>query len=465
LSRDVCRVDPALIRWKVSLDLRRDAVSHSAWRELPRQSIAETDKHRSIVARYVDGQRWEDTPLFRNIYRRRIASGDSVRGCTTMTELVSHYDDRVDAMHADMQAKGYRHDVDTDPIPVYLAHDGEILLGNQGNHRLAMAQLLKVPTIVVEVVGRAPGHVASALEQVEPEPTPDLPECARDIPAMTTEAERLTYYRLTRLQASAGAVVELGAWLGASTAYIAAGMRDAGVSTKAQVYDRFVWKPASHDKKAGGPLQTTQLAAFRQYLGPLLAHVATHAQDVKAIRWTGGQVSLLVCDAPKRIPEIATVLTTFAHALRPGALMAWQDFAYFPSYDIPAAMMRLGESVEYVEGVYPGTTAVFRVRKLLTAGQVSAEALALKRWKPEAVEAAWAAWGARLPEPMRPRFACGAALFLCDLGAHERARAWLRPILEAYPSEVLPKWRYLLAERGALMARYTPLVEEVQRCA
>ena len=43
------------------------------------------------------------------------------------------------------------------------------------------------------------------------------------IPAMTTEEERMLYYRLAKEGAPLGAVVEMGAWLGASSAFIAAG--------------------------------------------------------------------------------------------------------------------------------------------------------------------------------------------------------------------------------------------------
>src|SRR5687767_3336658 len=62
------------------------------------------------------------------------------------------------------------------------------------------------------------------------------------IAAMTTDAERECYYRLTKEAAPKGAIVELGAWLGASTAYIAAGMRDS-TGGKVHVYDQFVSKP------------------------------------------------------------------------------------------------------------------------------------------------------------------------------------------------------------------------------
>lgn len=428
-----------------------------------RVPVAETEKHQSIVLRFVEGCPWEDTPLFQRIYAVRFASGDTVRGCESMAELVAHYNIRMDALFADMRTHGFRQMVGgrpTDPIPVYLADDNELVIGNQGNHRLAMAQVLHLDRVIVEIVGRHPASRPHWFE-APPKVGPDLPECARAIPAMTTEAERLCYYRLTKEHASRGAIVELGTWLGAATAYIAAGVRDAGAPVKVQAYDRFIWKPASHDAKAGGPINMSQLAAFQQNLGPLLEHVDIHEGEVTRLQWRGGDVALLVCDAPKRIPAISAVLTTFADALRPGSLMAWQDFAYFPSYDIPAALARLGDHLEFVEAVYPGTTAVFRLTSPWRPRAVSPDALALDKWTADEIEAAWDGIAARLPDAMRPRFLCGAAWFLCDRGAVDRARARFAALVAAHRDQVLPKWQYLLKDRPALMERYRPLTEAI----
>jgi hypothetical protein len=253
----------------LSVDFFRDAVDHEAWRELPRHAIVETEKYVSIARHFLDGVPWRQTPLFR-IYRERLAQGESVRGSSSIGAISADYNTRVTALFEDMKANGFRSVVDgrpTSPIPVYIGHDGEMLLSNQGNHRLAIAKILNLDSIVVQIVGRHPASGIATYEpatSVTPVVGPDLPESARAIPAMTTEAERQCYYRWALNQAAHGAVVELGAWLGAATAYIAAGVRDAGADTRAQVYDRFIWKPSSHDKKAGGPIGVSQLAAAEQ---------------------------------------------------------------------------------------------------------------------------------------------------------------------------------------------------------
>jgi len=458
LSPAIAKVKPEQIRRKLYWDVSDD-IPDDKWPTLTRLDLATVDKHVSIALRYRDGMRWEETPLFRKTYAERFAKGQSIRGRRTEAELLAQYYGRVDAMYADMRANGFR--LNSAPIPVYIAADGEILLGNQGNHRLAMAQVLGLPFVVVDVLGSQPGRLAN----IELLPEPDLPDSVNQIPAMTTVEERRCYYRLTREAASTGAVVELGAWLGAATAYIAAGMRDSGVKTKAHTFDRFVWKPSSHDKKAGGPLGLPPIKAFRRHLGPLMEHVDVHAGELRDLAWTSGPVSLLICDAPKRIREISLVLRAFADSIRIGTVLAWQDFAYFPSYDIPAAMMRLSDHVELVDAVHPGTTAVFRVVRPWSADQVSDAALSIRRWTPDEVESAWDAWGDLLPVAMRPRFACGAAMFLCDLGATGRAQKRLKAIIADYGDDVVPKWRYLIEERSGLMQRYAPLAQVVQQCA
>lgn len=461
MSRDVVKVSPAAIQWRISADLRFDAVDHEGWSRGPRGLVSETDKYRSIVQRYVDGRPWDETPLFTNIYPERLKT-ESVRGCRTIPELVAQYTSRVDGLFLDLKSHGWRQGGGS-PIPVYLSHDNHLLMGNQGNHRIAMAQVAGLDHVLAHIVARHPLST-SATFQPAPDLGPVLPDSARAIPAMTTDAERLRYYELTLEQSKAGAVVELGAWLGAASAYIAAGMRDAKAG-RAHICDRFVWKPEAHDKKAGGPIGVSQREAFERNLGPLMAHVEVHVGDVSTVKWRGGPVSLLICDAPKRIAEISGVLTAFADAMQPGSVMAWQDFAYFPSYDIPAAVTALGDRVEFMDAVYPGTTAVFRVKQAWRHKDVTPEALALHRWTPDAIERAWDRWAERLPAPMRPRFACGAAMFLCDIGAVERAKKRMAAIVTDHPGDVLPKWRYLIAERARLMQRYQPLVEVVARCA
>ena len=148
------------MRWVSSADIRFKITPHDDlrgeaggdWDIERRYQLAAAVKHRAIVQRYRDGRRWEETDLFADTYRRRFESGETVRGEATMEALLAQYYGRVDAMFADLKRKGFR---DGHPLPkLLIGRDGEVFIGNQGNHRLAMAQVLGLPRIAGEVICR-----------------------------------------------------------------------------------------------------------------------------------------------------------------------------------------------------------------------------------------------------------------------------------------------------------------------
>jgi hypothetical protein len=302
-------------------------------------------------------------------------------------------------------------------------------------------------------------------------PAQEGPEGLPRIPAMTTDAERECYYRLAKDGAQKGEVVELGAWLGASSAWIAAGVRDSKANRKAKVYDRFADKPVLDQKAerwcaAHGVEHVGRGSAFEQFrtnLGPLLQYVEPNRVEIGGIKWLGGPVSVLICDAPKRVKEIAPVLDTFRKALQPGAIMAWQDFGHFPSYAIPACLYRIRHHLEFVEAVVPGTTMVFQVRSQWGADEVTANALSLNAWSPDDVVKAWAYWLQVVPHEKAHLFECGAALFLCDIGHPELGTRLLSATFESNAPAIVKKWRYLKDQRSDFLTRYAPLFEYLER--
>ncbi len=291
------------------------------------------------------------------------------------------------------------------------------------------------------------------------------------IPAMTTDAERECYYRLAKEGAGKGAIVELGAWMGASTAYIAAGVRDAGVKAKVQVYDKFQSKPgharkvkAFYDKRGiadkmpVGPC----LYALQQNLGPLMDHVETHPGLIEQMKWGAEPIAVLITDAPKRVPQISPVLTTLRKALQPGSIMAWQDFCHFPSYEIPACLYRLRDHIEFVEAVVPGTTLVFRVKSQWTADEVSLATLALSRWTFDEIVDAWSYWLPMVAPEKASLFSCGAAMFMCDIGLPAEAALWLSGVYNSDAQGIVKKWRYLREARPDFVTRYAPLFQYLE---
>jgi hypothetical protein len=296
-------------------------------------------------------------------------------------------------------------------------------------------------------------------------------EGVKPIPAMTTDAERALYYRLAK-EAGEGAIVEFGAWLGASTAYIAAGIRDSGIDRKAQVYDKFLSKPGharkveAFYKKHGGAIPIgPSLQQFRANLGPMIEYVDVHPGQIEDLKWTGGPIAVLITDAPKRVPQISPVLTELREALQPGSIMAWQDFCHFPSYEIPACLYRLRHHIEFVEAVVPGTTLVFRVKSQWSADEVSLRSLSLSTWTTTEIEAAWSYWFEFVPQEKRGLFACGAAMFLCDIGHPKDGAELLYRIWADQRPEIIAKWEYLRVNRPDFVVRYAPLFKLMAKAA
>jgi hypothetical protein len=291
-----------------------------------------------------------------------------------------------------------------------------------------------------------------------------------NIPAMTTDAERECYYRLAK-EAGPGAVIELGAWMGASTAYIAAGLRDRDSVLKAQVYDYFRSKPGhigkvkafyktnGIDKVPVGPC----LDSFKDNLGDLMAYVEPHQGKIEAIKWSSDPIALLVTDAPKRVPAISAVMTALRKGLQPGSIMAWQDFCHFPSYEIPACLYRLRDHIEFVEAVVPGTTLVFRVKSQWSKNEASLAAFDLGAWSPEEIEQAWLYWRDFVAPEKKALFDCGQPMFLCDLGFHQEAVQRLKGIYAGEPASIVKKWRYLREARPDFVTRYAPLFQYLER--
>jgi hypothetical protein len=145
-------VDPARIRFKISPhdDLR--GTYGGDWDIERRYPLKDAVKHRAIVQRYREGKRWEETELFADTYRRRFDSGETVRGELTMEALLAQYYSRVDGMFEDLKRRGFREDC---PLPkLLIGRDGEVFIGNQGNHRLAIAQVIGLDRIAGEVICR-----------------------------------------------------------------------------------------------------------------------------------------------------------------------------------------------------------------------------------------------------------------------------------------------------------------------
>jgi hypothetical protein len=69
-----------------------------------------------------------------------------------MEALLAQYYGRVDGMFEDLKRKGFREDCRLPEL--LIGRDGEVFIGNQGNHRLAMAHVIGLDRIAGEVICR-----------------------------------------------------------------------------------------------------------------------------------------------------------------------------------------------------------------------------------------------------------------------------------------------------------------------
>jgi hypothetical protein len=120
--------------------------------DLQREDVEQTPKFRSIIRHFVEGADWEDTALF-TIYAKRFRHGELVRGCANMAELKNAYDTKITQLYESLKTDGFQlAKARMSALPyVYVARDGEILFGREGNHRFAFARILKaeaMPCIV-----------------------------------------------------------------------------------------------------------------------------------------------------------------------------------------------------------------------------------------------------------------------------------------------------------------------------
>lgn len=150
--------DPRTVEFKISPILDLKPVHGGDWDIERRSPLARNIKHMAIVQRFVQGMAWEETDLFRDIYARRLAGGGCVRGESTIEALAQQYYERVDGMFEDMRANGFRlnrSDGQPHPLPnLLVGRRGDLFLGNNGNHRFAMALVLGLERIAGEIICR-----------------------------------------------------------------------------------------------------------------------------------------------------------------------------------------------------------------------------------------------------------------------------------------------------------------------
>jgi hypothetical protein len=155
---DVVWIDPASINIRISPSADLSGNRAGDWDLERRRSFAETAKYKSMVEHFVHGVPWERTTLFAEPYMQRMAKEGHIGRYTTMAGVAEHYRKRFDPMFEAMKRSGFSTTAEDGrpyPLPTLLiGRDGEVFIGNNGNHRLALAKVIGLDKIAGRIVCR-----------------------------------------------------------------------------------------------------------------------------------------------------------------------------------------------------------------------------------------------------------------------------------------------------------------------
>jgi hypothetical protein len=138
-------VNPAEIVWKISPFLDLPPLKGGGWDIERRHRFQDCAKYRAVHAHFVDGVPWIETELFTEAYRSRLEREGRIGRHRSLTSVADGYS-RFDKLYSGMKRDGFRTEAASGKqyvLPALLVgRDGEVFIGNQGNHRLAIAQVL-----------------------------------------------------------------------------------------------------------------------------------------------------------------------------------------------------------------------------------------------------------------------------------------------------------------------------------
>jgi hypothetical protein len=215
------------------------------------------------------------------------------------------------------------------------------------------------------------------------------------IPTMISAEERRYLFWLTSsVWRGTGHVVEMGPWLGGSTACLSAGMmkNPARAARKLFVFDDFVWRPFMADRadlpiRAGDSFKSYFEENVERYSSLIVCQRASlpdhllseegatltrrDSEGVPTLVWTGREpVEILFIDGAKSWSGLRHLLVEFADSLIPDqALIVCQDYKYWGTYWVPLMMEMLREHFDLAH-VVRQNTVTFRLRGRLPAERV-----------------------------------------------------------------------------------------------
>jgi len=209
------------------------------------------------------------------------------------------------------------------------------------------------------------------------------------IPTMLSQEEMVYLYWLGKsVWDGKGIIIEIGPWLGGSTACLAAGMKGSphDAQKRLKVFDNFIWREFMAERaplpiqpgNSFEPFFRENISGFREivevHARALPDEAISHDREAQKKRFheTGkvpifenlyrDPVAVLFIDGAKSWKGMLHLLKTLNKNLVPSkSYLVCQDYKYWGTYWVPVMMTRLEKYVEPVHNVLSATTVTFRV--------------------------------------------------------------------------------------------------------
>jgi tetratricopeptide (TPR) repeat protein len=188
------------------------------------------------------------------------------------------------------------------------------------------------------------------------------PPAVDAIPSMLSKEEKqYLIWLMENVFQDWGAVVELGVFVGSSSACLAEGLRRRNSTAIIHSYDLFRWEsnmsdvagPVLHDGEDFLPLYLKETAAYAPW-------IQAHKADLMNTSWDGGPIEILFVDSAKTWDLTNAVLTGFGRRLVPGrSRIVMQDFRYPYAHCLPLIFESRPDVWKQMEDVQYGDTVTF----------------------------------------------------------------------------------------------------------
>jgi len=227
----------------------------------------------------------------------------------------------------------------------------------------------------------------------------------------------------------AGAIVDLGCFVGSTTISLAQGLRANRAAETAKIHacDCFLWEDWMHRWWKEKGLAPPELEAdsflpeFLKRTSPWKDQIIVHREDLAVSRWDGGPIEFLLIDVMKTAEVAAAITRNFFGFLIPGkSYIAHQDFAHWLTSWITVLQFRLRDSFAVAADVPMSGTVVFHYQKAFSPEAVGD--LSMTSVTAEEIEAAFDYSLGLVSDHKKPNIIASKAMAYLHRGDVDRAR-------------------------------------------